>query len=292
MKYYLRWFIICSLLLMGMHCSSTTTPADNDDSDDDDDGDNTPIVTASNIVADHSAVATFDTGIPTQYVTDAKNNLHIYYGHTSHGSQPVSGLEMLQSPYNTGLDLTENESADLGHNGDTSWVTITEEAIANDSTINVVIWAWCGGVADNTESGINTYLTAMNQLETTYPNITFVYMTGRHWNEDGSASVDGEGAGTNTHIEEMNDLIRAYVDAHDKVLYDFADIEEYDPAGTQYSETSDYCSWCANWCTENASPVCESAVECAHAHPYNCYIKGKAFWYLLARIAGWDGEAL
>src|SRR3989339_1684879 len=101
MKYYLRWFIICSLLLMGMHCSSTTTPADNDDSDDDDDGDNTPIVTASNIVADHSAVATFDTGIPTQYVTDAKNNLHIYYGHTSHGSQPVSGLEMLQSPYNT-----------------------------------------------------------------------------------------------------------------------------------------------------------------------------------------------
>jgi hypothetical protein len=29
-------------------------------------------------------------------------------------------------------------------------------------------------------------------------------------------------------------------------------------------------------------------VECAHSHCFNCYLKGKAFWWLLARMAGWS----
>ena len=28
----------------------------------------------------------------------------------------------------------------------------------------------------------------------------------------------------------------------------------------------------------------------AHSHCLNCYQKGKAFWWMMARIAGWDGN--
>ena len=59
-------------------------------------------------------------------------------------------------------------------------------------------------------------------LETDYPKITFVYMT---------AHLDGSGADGNTN--QRNEQIRAYCRANNKVLFDFADIESYDPDGTR-----------------------------------------------------------
>jgi hypothetical protein len=53
---------------------------------------------------------------------------------------------------------------DLGHNGNLAWEVSTRAFLdeAANSNINVVMWSWCGGVSDNTEQGINTYLNAMN----------------------------------------------------------------------------------------------------------------------------------
>lgn len=31
--------------------------------------------------------------------------------------------------------------------------------------------------------------------------------------------------------------------------------------------------------------------DCAHSRPLNCNLKGRAFWWMVARLAGWDGEA-
>ena len=55
----------------------------------------------------------------------------------------------------------------------------------------------------------------MNQLEIDYPNVKFVYMTGH---------LDGSGANGNLNLR--NEQIRAYARANNKILYDFADIEE------------------------------------------------------------------
>jgi hypothetical protein len=52
--------------------------------------------------------------------------------------------------------------------------------------VNVVIWSWCGQVSSATEADITTYLGLMSGLESDFPSVTFVSMTGH---------LDGTGLG-------------------------------------------------------------------------------------------------
>jgi len=235
------------------------------------------------IVADHLAAAAFD-AVPITAIQAAQSAYRIWYGHTSHGSQIVTGMQMIHSAdaryaFNAGagsLSLQEQTDVDLGYEGNLDWVATTRDVLNTPgNNINLVMWSWCGGVSENTEAGIAAYLTAMNQLETDYPNVTFVYMTGH---------LDGSGPSGNLYLR--NEQIRAYCRTHNKVLYDFADIESYDPAGNYYPDGTDWCEWCEAWCTTHTCPTCE---DCAHSQCMNCYQKGRAFWWMMARLTGWSG---
>lgn len=235
------------------------------------------------LVADHAALAAFD-AIPDA-ARVAAHAFRIFYGHTSHGSQVVTGMEMIAAENerfafngNAGtLQLDEETGVDLGHLGDLAWVDITRERLDTPGHgIDIVVWSWCGGVSDNTAAGIDAYLAAMDELERDYPEVIFVYMTGH---------LDGTGPDENLWVR--NDQIRAYCAQHDKVLFDFADIESYDPDGQLHADGSDACEWCTTWCATNTCPDC---IECAHSHCFNCYQKGRAFWWLLARLTGWNGN--
>ena len=240
--------------------------------------------------------------VPDEWVNQAKTKYKIWYGHTSHGSQITSGIENLQAhigaPYTFNyagsggaLSYQEIGWADLGHNGDLYWEQLTRQQLnspGNDR--NVVIWSWCGGVSDNTVAGINIYLNAMNQLEQDYPNVTFIYMTGHldiwSW----------------SNLKARNQQIRDYCIANNKILFDFADIESYNPDGTFFNYASDDCSywqgpgggylgnWAQEWCAAHpGSDLCWNC-GCAHSEPLNCNLKGRAFWWMMAKMAGWVQE--
>lgn len=225
------------------------------------------------IIADHATVSQFNQ-IPANYFDSIRANYIIFYGHTSHGSQVMTGLDMVEAenPTLCAQPLFSEYGSDLG----SDWVGPTQNYLNSHPECNFVMWSWCGQVSSSTEASINEYLEAMNGMEEIYPNVKFVYMTGH---------LDGSGPSENLYLR--NNQIRAYCQTHGKVLFDFADIESYDPDGTYYPDGSDDCGWCSTWCATHTCPDCGG---CAHSHCFNCYQKGKAWWWMMARVAGWNSQ--
>jgi hypothetical protein len=232
-----------------------------------------PLVTVDTTVvllADHTSADNFDQ-LPDSVFAQARASYDIFYGHTSHGSQIITGLGMLEAEDTTFAAPTFYEYGDdLGTLGDTSWVPPTRAYLDGHPECNVAMWSWCGGCTGNSEAGIAAYLEAMSGLEQDYPGVTFIYMTGHL-----------DGTGPDGSLYRSNNQIRDYCNENGKVLFDFADIESYDPDGTYYPDETDACAWCADWCSDH---TCTDCGGCAHSHCFNCYRKGQAFWSLMAEL--------
>ncbi len=249
------------------------------------------------IIIDHKCVKIEN--VPETYISKVKSDLRMAYQHTSHGSQLPSGMSVLKaadSRFNYGTsagqlyfrDTGIPGASDLGNPDRTTWATATRTLLNNNTNnINMIMWSWCGQVSSATESDITSYLNLMSQLETDFPNVTFVYMTGHL-----------DGSGVNGNLNKRNEQIRTYCKNNGKILFDFADIESYDPDGNYYldkgaNDNCDYSdngtskNWAQIWCANNPG-ICGSC-SCAHSQCLNCQQKGKAFWWMMARVAGWDG---
>ena len=240
----------------------------------------------------------------------AKKRLHIAYGHTSHGSQITSGMDGLVGFANgggKGLDLSKDIFAwNKGGKGGAldlrdramggkdvgywpRWVEDTTTFLDNpaNAEVNVVIWSWCGQMPRKYSSGklFEHYLLPMSKLEEQYPHVTFVYMTG--------------------HVDIRNDqnqkkacqVIRDYCIKNGKVLYDFSDIEHYDPDGTFHEYVSDNCdvytvpntpktgNWAIKWQNSHVQRIDWYACHSAHSRPLNANQKAYAAWALWCALA-------
>jgi|GEM_PF-6496771 len=108
------------------------------------------------IIVDHNCTVLSD--IPLSAINTARQSLKIVYGHTSHGSQLVDGMDGLRNwkgnayAYNaTGnndalclVDFYGNFNGsgvgDLGSNG-SAWATATADYLDANTDTNVVIWS-------------------------------------------------------------------------------------------------------------------------------------------------------
>ena len=275
----------------------------------------------SAIIIDHACAVLGD--IPESWIELAKQTLHIAYGHTSHGSQLTTGMTGLVNwkgdlySWNFGgtdgaLDMREWDygvgfgapaattwAVDLGNPDRSAWATATREYLDIHPEINVVIWSWCWQMLTDVAADIDLYLSLMNGLEGDYPSVKFVYMTGHV--DAGQEWGEGTTWGHQHYMRAKQ--IRDYCITNKKILYDFADIESWDPEGNWYGDklVDDACNydsnedgttdrnWAIDW--QDAHPGEWYDCEASHSQPLNANLKAYAAWHLWARLAGWTGPS-
>jgi hypothetical protein len=256
------------------------------------------VISVQPVIADHTSIKLDQ--IPVEWIEKARTDLHIAYGHTSHGSQIITGLlgltQFKGSPYLYGSDLPgsldlrdtpfgDGSYMDLGQPDNKTWAKETRTYLQNHPDINVVMWSWCGQLSSADDQYVSAYLSLMQALETEFPDVVFVYMTGH---------LDGTGdMGT---LALNNTKIREYCKENGKVLYDFADIESYNPDGLYFGDkyANDACdytdgNWAIEWQNTHREGVDWYACSSEHSQPVNANMKAYAAWWLMARLAGWAG---
>ncbi|MCK4835654.1 MAG: hypothetical protein KAT17_03420 [Candidatus Aminicenantes bacterium] len=227
--------------------------------------------------------------IPDEWLTQNKEIWMIHYAHTSHGGQITEGLQLLSgenakykfySSYcqvpaaQDGISLMDGQyiqqesycetyitpdlywESDYGLNA-TRWVL-------TNFKLNISLWAWCCQLDYYSESEIQNYLNKMSQLEQEYPEVIFIYMTGNAQSPEANRY-------------QRNNQIREYCQANNKFLFDFADLD---------------CWYNGEQHLENGIPTEHPQYhgdQAGHTTYESCRNKAKAFWWLLARLSGWDG---
>jgi hypothetical protein len=218
------------------------------------------------IIANHNTVDL--TLIPDAALSPAAN-LRVMLRRASVGGNISDGLDTLQTK-NAKYNRIHWEFQDRGNPG---WAEkladFTDSVTARQANFDILSMKFCWIDPD---ANFATYRDTLLRLESRYPNKWFVWWTMPIMN---SANVDGD----ESKRQVFNDSVRAFATTNKKLLFDIADIEAYNAAGQKKTDGS------GNELQQDAW----SKLDGGHLNTAGSRRVASAWWWLMARVAGWNG---
>ena len=307
MKRLFAWFVIGAIAVAGV-LSPTEVNAQN-----------------RAIIVDHTSVALFDR-IPDQYITAARNLRMIYFD-KSVGANISAGLDCLAYPSVDAApvgckkpDPVTGQPPGLVANakynrsnwryqwwpssGCGGWTDLVNcfnsqaNPVAGQYDILSFQFSYLemasGSTIANNPGGFFSDNKAVNDVNdynafaASHPGKKLIYWT--------SSVARGIGTPEST---SFNNQMRQYARSNNKILFDVADIESHSPSGAPCYDNRDgvqYCEpdgrKCENFPNDNANhpAICTNYTTEMNGGHLNSVAKvrlAKAFWVLMAQIAGW-----
>ena len=253
----------------------------------------TPVPPAGNgMIADHTVISIFP-NIPTAKVKAAAAIKTLFMHQSTGGYINLEGLACLAGlhddpqnyppecityalhPYNPydnrnwAWKVWDTPMADAIAKTD-QWVSVVN---AQQQNYQVLGMKFC--YVDGSNQDFAYYRDHMLELERTYPNKIFIWSTSALWNDPGSACQDN-GFNSCKNIYEFNRQVRVYANANNKPLYDMADIE----SDGGVCQIAGYEGLCTQYYSDSGG----------HPNIVGSIRLAKGFWWLMARISGWNGN--
>jgi hypothetical protein len=232
--------------------------------------------------------------IPADVLSEIQT-LDVYFEHASVGQNIMGGLEALETDesrytFTRGGEWSD-DSAGFNDTTITDWFAanngfgdnargnpgFSDKVTRFDSRvrsglfaagIDVAMFKFCyidsPGDGD-AQTCFNQVRTIMEGLQEDYPDTVFVWWT---------MPIE---ITTNADRQEYNELVRTYCLENDQWLLDIADIECHDPSGTPQADASGYERLFAEYASD----------DYGHLNTDGSERVARAWWVLLARIAGW-----